>query len=144
MSKNSAMNGAGTPLNIWDDTLDAADATLKLIAVSKNQLKAVEYEIGKQLGLLSSEGSKSLLLVKRIILGLEQRIDDVNRLIATHSDAHALQAYRLLKSPLRVPSDAMTTLITSEQAPPIPADQIQGVLNGLLAKVVIVKHQRVF
>lgn len=137
-------SGSSLPINIWDDALDAADATLKLVAVTKNELKAIDYEIGKQVGALSSDGTKSLLLVRRIVSGLEKRLDDVNRLLSTNSDAHAMQAFRLLKSPLHLPYDAMTTLITSEQPPPIPADQVKGVINGLLEKVVIVKHQRVF
>ena len=135
---------SSVPINIWDDTLDAADATLKLEATTKNELKAIDYEVGKQVGVLNSEGTKSLLVIRRIVLGLEKRLDDVNRLIATNSDAHAMQAFRLLKSPLHLPTDPMTTLITSEQAPPIPAEQLKGVIDGLLNKVVIVKQQRVF
>ena len=101
---------------------------------ARNRVRTIERLMENRIHLIGSDIIKSHLNAKRIIAALEARLDRVHALCRASENRDLIRAYRLLNADLHVQADAVNTLISAEELPPLPLQNLALAVDELLRR----------
>lgn len=100
----------------------------------RNRLQEIDYQCGRNELFLTAEGSRAVVVLRRIVVALEERCEALRRIEqAGDSDAEAM--LELTKRPLTLSSNPLHALVSEPPIPPIPVDSFLDTLNRLVQLV---------
>ena len=109
-----------------------------LVAHARDRLAKCQRILNKRLHKNTSDQLNGLLLVRRLVLGLEQRLSAIEDFIARPEDMpfDAKEAFYLVHGDLEIPNDPMNSLaVGGTSIPPIGPDDWESTLVVLLKQI---------
>lgn len=116
---------------LWQDLDRRVFLITQLINTSKQRLKDTERQLLENVPAVVPACYTAVNEVQRIIQSLEERMNQINQLIAAGKESDIAKATVIAGSDLTFKNDAMHKLISDESLAPIPFDDIGSHLDGL-------------
>ena len=129
---------------LWLEVERSAGQLVRIIASTRARITSVERDMIDHFASVSSEGQRNLSAVRRILSAVEKRLNTINSFIQHGSEEDLRAAVKLANTPLILPNDSMTKLITEGEIPPIEPANIQPTLEDLLSRITVQKKRVVF
>lgn len=105
------------------------------IALCRNRIHDIELSARSNLAALSQDSSLKLLQARRMIAGLEKRLDHITGLLQQKGDNPIYDAFRLTQVPIPVPHDAVHALLTEPKLPDLAPHMCRKEIEALLATI---------
>ncbi len=126
---------------LWQD-LDRRVFVLSQL-IQNTQIRLREVERGVLANVQNAHAGiyASMNEIQRILQALEDRLELINKLVATNEPKDIAKATVLANADLEFKNDAMHKLISDESLPPLPADQWASRLDELFEQSIIQKKR---
>jgi len=129
---------------LWLEVERSAGQLVRIIASTRARIASIERDMIDHFATVSSEGQRNLSTARRILTAVEKRLNTINSYIQHGSEIDLQAAVKLASTPLILPNDSMTKLISEADIPPIEPANIQPTLEQLLSRITVEKKRVVF
>lgn len=117
------------------DIRSARDRLAWLVLKSKQRISVFESGMIEKLQRMTSTGVRSLIAAKRIVNALEERLQQLDGVLATNDPTRLNDAIECLRTPLLIPDDTLSSIMDAQPMPPLLPDDwertLQSHLNNL-------------
>lgn len=104
----------------------------KFVESANFRTKTYEREFRDNLNFLSSGGSEALSITQRILRTLENRLNEVEKLLKRGSEEDIIEAKRLLSSNLQDDKNSINNIISADPVPELAPEEWMPAINKLI------------
>jgi len=108
------------------------EALNDLILILQSRLDEVQRDLGLELQSLSPESIRSVATLRRLLIALEEHLDELISLLSSGEVYNLTRAENLLKCHLELPWTAVYKTVDSMQLPPLKPSMLKPVAFSLL------------
>jgi len=132
---HSILSGSKSKKSFRKDARTKLDSLDELVIKSNERISKFEKALPKNTISISSEGLKRLGLVRTVLNSIEERINDVQRLLLTKNSIDLIDACDLLERDIQPGSNRMESVLDSAQMPAIEMANVENTVNRLIEEI---------